>query len=274
MFQETTKYLRVKRLPHIWCPGCGNGIVTKGFIKAAKELDLDQDKTVVVCGIGCAARMGGYLDFNTLHTTHGRALTFATGIKLAKPDLNVFVVMGDGDCGTIGGNHLLHAARRNIDLTAIVINNNIYGMTGGQYSATTPYQAVTTTAPYGFMEKPFDLAKLAETAGATFVGRATLFHAHLIGKLIQKGFENKGFSFIEVMSTCPTYYGRYNKGGSPGEMVKQQKELAVLKKAGVDQDLKEGQYFIGELHHAPAPEYCQEYEKIMAAAQAGVKEDA
>jgi len=263
VFQEISKYLRVEKLPHIWCPGCGNGMVTRGLLKAAKALELDRNNTVVVTGIGCSSRMGGYLDFNTLHSTHGRALTFATGVKLAKPDLKIFVIMGDGDCGAIGGNHLLHAARRNIDLTAIVINNNTYGMTGGQYSSSTPFKSVATTAPYGSIERPFDLAKLAETAGATYVARSTTYHANLTTRLITEGHKNKGFSFIEVMSGCPTYYGRYNKKGTPADMLKWQKSMAVIKKKNIEQEITEGQFFIGELYKSSLPEYCEEYDNII-----------
>ena len=170
------KYFRPGRLPHIWCPGCGNGIILGSIAKAIDKLGLDQDTTSIVSGIGCSSRSSGYLDFNTVHTAHGRALTFATGIKLAKPDLNVIVCTGDGDATAIGGNHFIHAARRNIDLTVILFNNNIYGMTGGQYSPMTPPNSKATTAPYGTIEPAFDIVGLAKGAGATFVARTTTYH--------------------------------------------------------------------------------------------------
>ncbi len=161
------KYLRVNRLAHIWCPGCGIGQIINGTIRAIDKVGWDQDKTVIVSGIGCSGRAPGYMNFDTIHTMHGRALAFATGMKLARPELNVLVIMGDGDCAAIGGNHFIHAARRNIDVKALVINNQIYGMTGGQYSPTTPVDAMATTAPYGDAEPGFDLCGVARAAGAT-----------------------------------------------------------------------------------------------------------
>src|SRR5512137_3015274 len=173
----THKYLRHdKKFPHIWCPGCGNGIVLGALIRAIDRSGLKKVDLVLVSGIGCSGRMTVYADFNTLHTTHGRALTFATGIKLANPQLHVIVIMGDGDATAIGGNHFIHAARRNLNLTAIVVNNNIYGMTGGQYSPTTPYGATATTALYGNIEQAFSIAELAAMAGASMVARGTVYH--------------------------------------------------------------------------------------------------
>src|SRR5665647_113581 len=183
MQNSAEKYLRTEKLPHIWCPGCGNGIVLGAMVRAFDKLGCDQNNTVIVSGIGCSSRAAGYMDFNTLHTTHGRALAFATGIKLARPEITVFVIMGDGDSSSIGGNHLIHAARRNIDLTAIVFNNSIYGMTGGQYSPLTPTGSRATTAPYSTIERPFDLPDLARAAGATYVARSTSYHAAMLTKL-------------------------------------------------------------------------------------------
>ena len=167
------KYFREAHLPHIWCPGCGHGVLMRDVAQAVENLGLDKDKVVLVSGIGCSSRAAGYMDFNTMHTTHGRALAFATGIKMAHPELEVIVIMGDGDASAIGGNHLIHAARRNIGITAIVFNNDIYGMTGGQYSPTTPYGEKGTTAPYGNIDRPFDIPKVAEAAGATYTARGT-----------------------------------------------------------------------------------------------------
>ncbi|MCK4544328.1 2-oxoacid:ferredoxin oxidoreductase subunit beta [candidate division WOR-3 bacterium] len=209
------KYLRTGKLPHIWCPGCGHGIILGAIVKSFDKIGWEKDDIVVVSGIGCSGRTPGYIDANTLHTTHGRALAFATGIKMAKPNLHIVIIMGDGDASAIGGNHLIHAARRNIDLTAIVFNNKIYGMTGGQYSPTTPQKAKASTAPYGNIEPNFDLAKLVKGAGATYVARATAYHIALLEKCICNGFTHKGFSFIDVLTTCPTQYGRLNKMKSP-----------------------------------------------------------
>ena len=169
--------MRLRNLPHIWCPGCGNGILMRDVAQAITNLGLDRDKVVIVSGIGCSSRAAGYMNYNTLHTTHGRAIAFATGIKMAKPELTVIVITGDGDSSAIGGNHLIHAARRNIGITAIVFNNDIYGMTGGQYSPTTPNGDKATTAPYGNVDRPFDIAQLASGAGASFSARGDVFHA-------------------------------------------------------------------------------------------------
>ncbi|MTI67796.1 MAG: 2-oxoacid:ferredoxin oxidoreductase subunit beta [Firmicutes bacterium] len=259
------KYFRMDKLPHIWCPGCGHGILMRSVIQAIDNLGLNKDKVCVVSGIGCSSRAPGYLDFNTLHTTHGRALAFATGIKMANPDLHVIVVTGDGDSAAIGGNHLIHAARRNIDITTVVFNNNIYGMTGGQYSPTTPTGDKGTTAPYGNIDKNFDLCKLAKGAGSTYTGRATAYHANLITKLVQKGIENKGFSFIEALSVCPTYYGRKNKKGDASDMMKHLKDASINVKAikNKTNENLEDKIIIGELYNSQEPEYTEQYKKII-----------
>jgi len=200
-----------RRLPHIWCPGCGNGTIINAMLHAIDELGLKKEEIVAVSGIGCFGRATGYLDFYTLHTTHGRAPAFATGIKLIKPEMKVFVLMGDGDAAAIGGNHLIHAARRDIDLIAIVANNSIYGMTGGQASPTTPEMAKTTTTPAGCKERPFDLCELVMAAGASYVARWTTYHVRQLKSSIKEAIEHPGFSFIEVLSQCPTQFGRRNK---------------------------------------------------------------
>ena len=261
------KYFRAQNLPHIWCPGCGNGIVTRAIVKAVDALGLDKDSVCVVSGIGCSSRAPGYLDFNTLHTTHGRALAFATGVKMANPELKVIVVTGDGDSSAIGGNHLIHAARRNIDITTIVFNNNTYGMTGGQFSPTTPTGDKATTAPYGSIDPNFDLCNLAIAAGSSYVARGTIFAANQLEKNIIAGIENKGFSFIEAMSTCPTYYGRKNRKGSVVDMTTYLKESAINKIAWdkLPDEKKEGKFVIGELHNIRRPEYTEEYDKLIQA---------
>ena len=267
------KYFRPGRLPHIWCPGCGNGIITGAIVKAVDKLGLNQDETVVVSGIGCLSRSSGYLDFNTVHSAHGRALPVATGVKLSEPRLKVIVCTGDGDATAIGGNHFIHAARRNIDLTVVLFNNNIYGMTGGQYSPLTPTHSKATTAPYGTIERAFDVAKLAEAAGATFVARATTFHTQLLTDVIAKAIAHEGFSLVEAITACPISFGRQNKRGGAPDMMKWQRDHGVVLAAynKLPEDQKEDKFPIGVLYEAEAPEYTKEYDKVIAAAQ-GKKE--
>ncbi|GFN35410.1 2-oxoacid:ferredoxin oxidoreductase subunit beta [Tepidimicrobium xylanilyticum] len=259
------KYFRTETLPHIWCPGCGNGTVTRAIVKAIDNIGLDQNDVCIVSGIGCSSRASGYLDFNTVHTTHGRALAFATGIKLANPKLNVIVITGDGDCAAIGGNHLIHAARRNIDITTIVFNNNIYGMTGGQYSPTTPTGDIGTTAPFGNIDPNFDLCDLAIAAGATYVSRASLYNPNMIIKQVEEGIKNKGFSFIETITTCPTYYGRKNKKGDGVDMIKYLKERTINKTAydKLPEEKRAGKIVVGEIYRGERPEFTKQYEKII-----------
>ncbi len=217
--EKYLKHLRIDRLPHVWCPGCGNGTILKATVGAIEELGLDPSNIAVVSGIGCSSRATGYLNYNTMHTLHGRAIPFATGIKLSRPEMTVLVMTGDGDAGAIGGNHFIHAARRNMDITVIGFNNNIYGMTGGQYSPTTPEDSYATTAPYGNIEEPFDLSRLAITAGATYVARTTTYHFVALQNYIKKAIMNQGYSFVETITQCPTYYGRYNKKGTAPQMI-------------------------------------------------------
>ncbi len=256
---------RMDRLPHIWCPGCGHGIVMRSLAQAIENQGYDKKKVCIVSGIGCSSRASGYMDFNTLHTTHGRALAFATGVKLANPDLKVIVVTGDGDCSAIGGNHLIHTARRNIDITTIVFNNNIYGMTGGQYSPTTPTSEFGTTAPFGNIDKAFDICKLVDAAGATYVARGTVYHTQQLIKLIENALINNGFSLVDAISTCPTYYGRKNKKGSAVNMLNSLKENAVDLKAAekLPKEKLEGKFLIGEFKNTDEPEYTEEYMKII-----------
>ncbi|NQT64751.1 MAG: 2-oxoacid:ferredoxin oxidoreductase subunit beta [FCB group bacterium] len=219
------KYLRHdKKFPHVWCPGCSNGIVLGAVIRAIAELEYEKDNVAMVSGIGCSSRMPVYADFNTLHSLHGRAIAYATGIKMYKPEMNVVVITGDGDGTAIGGNHFIHAARRNIDLTVILINNYIYGMTGGQYSPTTPYGDIASTTPYGNIDPTFDICNLAIGAGATFVARTSAYHAVEAQSFIKQAFEHKGFSLVEIISACPVIYGRMNKKGDAPEMMKQMKD--------------------------------------------------
>lgn len=212
--------LRPRQLPHVWCPGCGNGTIVKAMLEAISALGVEQDQVAVISGIGCAGRTTTVLDFNTMHTTHGRALAFATGIKLANPKLHVIVVMGDGDSSAIGGNHLIHACRRNLNLTALLFNNSIYGLTGGQQAPTTPTGKRSTTSTLGSIDQPFDLVKLCLGAGAGFVARSTSFDHRQMVSLIQKAIEYPGFSVVDILTACPTYFGRMNEISEPYDMIR------------------------------------------------------
>ncbi len=259
------KYLRVPKMPHIWCAGCGHGIVTQAIVRAIHELSLDTEKMVVVSGIGCSSRAPGYLHFDTLHTTHGRALPFATGIKMANPELRVVVITGDGDAAAIGGNHLIHAARRNIDLTVICFNNNIYGMTSGQYSPLTPEGAYASTAPYGMLEPNFDLCDLVVGAGGTFVARGTTYHIRPLTNLIKQGLQHRGFAFIDALSQCPTYYGRRNNLRLPLDMMNWYRDHAVTYAAyqKLSAEGREGKFPIGVIKKSEAPEFCEVYSRLV-----------
>lgn len=220
MSETYRHFLRLSQLPHVWCPGCGNGMIVKALLEAVGELKLDQNKVVVVSGIGCAGRTPFVLDFNTMHTTHGRAVAFATGIKLANPELHVIVIMGDGDASAIGGNHFIHACRRNLDLTALVFNNGIYGLTGGQQAPTTPQGKRSTTSQAGNIEQAFDLVRLALGAGAGFVARSTSFDHLLTRNLMKRAMLYRGFSFVDILTSCPTYFGRMNDVSEPYDMMR------------------------------------------------------
>lgn len=265
------EYLRHnKKFPHVWCPGCGNGIVMGALLRAVSRLEIDKDEIVLASGIGCSGRMPTYLDFNTLHTTHGRALTFATGVKLANPSMNVIAIMGDGDSTAIGGNHFIHAARRNLNLTAIIINNSIYGMTGGQYSPTTPFGSKSTTSVYGHIEHAFSIAELAVTAGASFVARATVYHADLIDRLIEQAINKRGFAVVEVISNCHIQYGRRNKLGGAVDMLTSFKEQAVSvsRAEKMSPEELEGKTTIGVLADREIPISTEEYKKVREQARA------
>jgi 2-oxoglutarate ferredoxin oxidoreductase subunit beta len=270
------KYLRHdKKFPHVWCPGCGIGIVLGSLIRAIDNTGLGKDEIVLASGIGCSGRLPVYVDFNTLHTTHGRALTFATGVKLAKPELSVITVMGDGDATAIGGNHFIHAARRNLDITAIIINNQVYGMTGGQFSPTTPYGSLATTASYGHVEHAFNIAELAVTAGASFVARGTVYHVRQLDRLIEQAINHVGFSVVEIMSNCHIQYGRRNKMPDPVTMIQGFKDHAVpvAKARAMAPAELVGKFSIGVLAEIDKPNYLEEYEKIRARAAQNIKSE-
>jgi 2-oxoglutarate ferredoxin oxidoreductase subunit beta len=239
------------------------------ILRALSSLGKNQDEVVISSGIGCSSRMPGYIDACTLHTAHGRSLAFATGVKLSNPKLTVIDVMGDGDCSAIGGNHFIHACRRNIGVCAIVMNNNIYGMTGGQASPTTPEGAFASTAPYGAVDPAFDICKLAIGAGATFVARATIAQPQMCEALIKKGIDHNGFSVIEIMTHCHTQFGRKNKRGKPIDNFNYFKDASVMK-AKADamsrEDLR-GKVVIGELHHAEGIEYTDRYKSVIEKAR-------
>jgi len=260
-------YLRMDRIPHIWCPGCGLGTAMNCFIRAIKKCEIPRNDISVVSGIGCTGRMAGYLKLDSFHTTHGRPIPFATGLKLANPKLKVVVLSGDGDLFAIGGNHFIHAARRNIDLTIICVNNLTYGMTGGQVTPTTPVDAVASTTPYGNTEDPFNLPFLAESAGAVYVARWTTFHVRQAIKAMKEAVQKTGFSFVEIISPCPTLYGRRNKLGDGLEMMRNFKEKSVVKNGAdtrdVDLDFK-GNIICGKFIDRDRSAYLKRYNGRMA----------
>lgn len=258
-------YLRERFFPHMWCPGCGHGTVLNSLLRAVEELGIDKNDIVMTSGIGCSARISGYVDFHSLHTIHGRALACATGVKMSRPHLKLLVPMGDGDALAIGGNHFIHAARRNIDITAIIMNNKIYGMTGGQFSPLSGPGKKATTAPYMTIDNEFDIAKLAMAAGATFVARSTTYHAKEATELFKKAINHKGFSVVEMLSQCPTHYGRKNREGDAAQMIENYKNITApigSKKLEENPELIARGIFIDEQR----PEYCEEYDKIIARA--------
>jgi len=262
------KYLKDGILPHMWCSGCGNGVVLGALLRAFEELGYKYNDTVVVTGIGCWGKADDYLVTNALHGTHGRALAFATGVKAFNPKLNVVVLMGDGDSVTIGGNHFIHAARRNIDITAIVVNNFNYGMTGGQVSGTTPADHYTSTTVYGNPEREFDICTLAGAAGANYVARATAYHGLELKERIKEGLNKKGFSLVEIASPCPTHFGRNNKMKAPLEMLRWLKEKGLPREefSQLKDPDKDGYFVIGKLVDRDAPDFSSRYEEIRARA--------
>jgi 2-oxoglutarate ferredoxin oxidoreductase subunit beta len=227
------KYLRADRIPHIWCPGCGLGTVLNCFLHAIEEDQTDLRHLAIVSGIGCTGRIAGYVNVDSYHTTHGRAIPFATGLKLANPYMTTVVFSGDGDLFAIGGNHFIHAARRNMDLNVICVNNYNYGMTGGQLGPTTPLEASTTTTPYGNLEHPFNLCHVAHAAGAVYVARWTALHVRRLKQSIRESLNKRGFCFIEIIASCPTTYGRRNRIPTGLDAMKYYKEKSVVRH-GID----------------------------------------
>ena len=266
------KYLWEEKLPQMWCPGCGNGIVLQSIFRAVENAGIDHEKVVFVSGIGCSGRANGYLRTSGLMTNHGRAISFATGIKMQNPELTVIIVTGDGDCVSIGGNHFIHAARRNIDLNVMVFNNSNYGMTGGQYSPTTPYGAMTKTSVYGNIEPDFDICALAKAAGATYVARSTTYHVKQLVGYMEKAIRHKGFSVVETACDCPSLFGRLNKRGTPGQMVARWKDVAVpiSKAEKMSPEELVGKVVIGEFVNTDDKiEYTEAYQRVIERAKGG-----
>jgi 2-oxoglutarate ferredoxin oxidoreductase subunit beta len=263
------EYIRERFFPHIWCPGCGHGVVLNGLLRAIEAIGLQKNEIVMVSGIGCSSRIAGYVDFHTLHTLHGRALAFAIGVKMSRPELTLLVPMGDGDALSIGGNHFIHACRRNIDMTAIVMNNKVYGMTGGQYSPLSGYGTMATTAPYRNIDQDFDVVAMAAASGATFVARSTSYHVQQLPDILEKAIRHKGFSVVEVMSPCPTYYGRKNKEGGAVEMMERLRTTTTPIGSKAKQEnpalIERGIFVEKEM-----PEYCAEYQKVIERAGKGI----
>jgi 2-oxoglutarate ferredoxin oxidoreductase subunit beta len=257
-------YLRMDRIPHIWCTGCGIGLVASAFVAAIEKAKLDVNKVAVVSGIGCTGRFAGYIKMDSFHTTHGRAIPYATGIRLANPELKVAVVSGDGDLIAIGGNHFVHAARRNIDMTVICVNNFIYAMTGGQVAPTTPLTAYTTTSPYGNFEPPSNVPQVAEAAGAVYVARWTALHIRRLTNSIYEALKKPGFSVVEVISPCAMYYSRINRLGDGLDMMKFYHENSVIKHGEPTENLHidyQKKIIVGKFVDRERPTYVESYKK-------------
>ncbi len=263
--------LRTDRMPHIWCPGCGIGTAFSACLGAIKSGGLDPDKTVMISGIGCTGRGAGYANLDSFHTTHGRAIPYATGMKLANPELNIIVFSGDGDLFAIGGNHFIHAARRNIDLTVVCVNNLNYGMTGGQVAATTPLQKKTTTTPAGNPESPFNLPLLAYAAGAAYVARWTMLHSRDLTESIEYSLRKKGFGFIEVLSPCPVNYGRRNRE-TPIETLRMYQNNTIVKNGADPREVAidfRKPVVLGAFVDVERPTYSECYDRICRPEGAG-----
>ena len=263
------KYLRIDKMPTLWCWGCGDGVILKATIRAIEKMGWDMDKVCVVSGIGCSGRFSSYINCNTVHTTHGRTVAYATGIKLARPDTHVIVVAGDGDGLAIGGNHTIHGCRRNIDLNFILINNFIYGLTNSQTSPTTPQGMWTVSQKNGNIDPTFDACALAIGAGATFVARETMLDPKKLEKILVKGFSHKGFSFFDIMSNCHINLGRKNKMANAIENLNWIDSITTPQRKWeqLPEEEKMNVFPTGVLKEVQMPEYCESYELIKQAAQ-------
>lgn len=261
--------LRMDRIPHIWCPGCGIGVAVTAFTAALEKANIDLDNLCIVSGIGCTGRVAGYLNVDSFHTTHGRAIPFATGVKLGNPKLKVVVISGDGDLLSIGGNHFIHAARRNIDMLVICVNNFIYAMTGGQVAPTTPLSAYTTTSPFGCVEPPFSIPYIADSAGAVYVARWTVLHIRRLTKAITEALNKKGFSVIEAISPCAMYYSRTNKLGDGLDMLKFYHDNAEIRHGEDTKNVDIGfktKIVMGKFIDRERPTYTESYNKWLSEA--------
>jgi 2-oxoglutarate/2-oxoacid ferredoxin oxidoreductase subunit beta len=268
------KYMRPQVAKTTFCPGCGAGIITQAILRAIDELGLTMDDCVFVSGIGCSAWIPSpLLNVDTLHTTHGRPIAYASGVKMGLPDKHVIVVSGDGDLSAIGGNHLIHAARRNIDMTVILVNNGIYGMTGGQTAPTTPHGMTTITSPYGNVEHEFDISSLVKAAGASFVARWTTYHPRQMTKSIKKAILKKGFAMIEAISQCPVQFGRVSKQGSAVNMMKNYKQngVRIEKAAKMTAEELKGKIVEGEFVDIDKPELIASSDAAMQGRTGGNK---
>jgi len=265
-----SKYIRKGAQPHTHCSGCGNGIIAQSFLRAVDAVSIPKEKLVCVAGIGCSGWIPSpFFDVDTLHVTHGRPIAFATGVKLGNPNLEVVVFTGDGDVSAIGGNHLIHAARRNIGVKVICVNNMIYGMTGGEVAPTTPRGVKTTTTPFGNLERPFDLSRLVVAAGGTYVARWTTYHVAALVAAMKKALTRKGFAFLEVVSHCPVHYGRRIGISDPVKMMRWfQKQSITIEKARAmsGQELSD-KFVVGEFVDIDVPDLNQMYEQLFEAAK-------
>jgi len=267
------EYLRVDKMPTLWCWGCGDGVILKSVVRAIEKVGWNMDDVCVVSGIGCSGRFSSYINCNTVHTTHGRTIAYATGIKLANPDKKVIVVAGDGDSLAIGGNHTIHGCRRNIDLNFILINNFIYGLTNSQISPTTPQGMWCVSAKNGNIDPTFNGCKLAEGAGASFVARESMIDPKKLEKVLVAGFQHKGFSFIEVLSNCHINLGRKNKMNNAMENLAWIDSITVSKRKYDEMSEEEqlNKLPTGVLRQVEQDEYCELYDRVIAAAQGGKK---
>ena len=264
-------FFKTDALPLMWCAGCGNGIILRALSDALADLGIPPHQVVISTGIGCWGKADDYMRTHAFHGSHGRALAFSTGIKLGNPDLHVIALMGDGDALAIGGNHFMHAARRNLDVTAIISNNFIYGMTGGQYSPTTPLEAQSTTSPIGVAEPAFDVCSMAETSGANYVARTTAYHVNQMKRYISAAIQKKGFNVVEILNTCPTHFGRRNVSASAPKMMSYLKDKALSKSRyeKLEEEEKEKYFVTGELVNKERPDFLTVYRGIHSASETG-----
>lgn len=267
--------LRMDRIPHIWCPGCGIGLAVTAFAAALEKAEIDLDKVAIVSGIGCTGRVAGYVKLDSFHTTHGRAIAFATGIKVANPDMKVVVFSGDGDLIAIGGNHFIHAARRNIDMLVICVNNFIYAMTGGQVAPTTPLTAYATTCPFGCVEPPFNIPYLAESSGAVYVARWTTLHVRRLMNSFVEALNKKGFSVVEAISPCAQYYSRINRLGDGLDMMRFYHDNTEIRHGEDTKNLDialQGKIIMGKFVDRERPSYTDRYNEWLSDIKDGENE--